>query len=76
MKYLSLTAIVYAALFVINLFYGNSLTLIIQSGLGAALFVAIAIYLNAIDEENLTAHTKFEQEINSLRKELKKVKSE
>lgn len=74
MKYLSLSAIVYAALFGLNLFYGNAILITIQGVLGAALFVACAVYINALDDENNVAHIQLEKEVNQLKKQIDELK--
>jgi hypothetical protein len=74
MKYLTVTALIYGALWLLSLLSGNYLILVIQSFIGAGLFLAIALYLNTIDDENLTSHLKLEQEIKRLSEELEDFK--
>ena len=74
MKYLSIAALVYAALWILNFLYGNYVTIVLQGLLGAGLFVALAVYINTLDGENSTSHAKFEQEITRLNKEIEDLK--
>jgi hypothetical protein len=75
MKFLSLTAVVYAALWVLNVLYGNFVLIAIQGLVGAGLFVALAVYLNTLDDENLTSHVKLDAEIKRLNEEIENLKN-
>lgn len=48
--------------------------IVIQSFLGASLFVATAIYVNTIDDENLAKFTDLELELKRLSKEVENLK--
>jgi hypothetical protein len=74
MKFLSLTAVVYAALWILNILYGNFVLIAIQGLVGVALFVALAVYLNTLDDENSTSHVKLDAEIKRLNEEIENLK--
>jgi tRNA(Phe) wybutosine-synthesizing methylase Tyw3 len=75
-KYLLLTAFVYVALWVINLLYGNFFLIVLQGLIGAGLFVVLAVYLNTLDDDNLTRHLEFQQKIERLSKEIEELKKQ
>jgi uncharacterized membrane-anchored protein YhcB (DUF1043 family) len=70
MKYLSGTALVYALLWLLNLAWGNYWTALIQSAIGVILFIALAVYVNTLDDEVAKDKERVKIEIEKLKKEL------
>ena len=69
MKELTAFGLVYGLLFLINVAWGSTITIFLQSLIGAVLFIALAIYVNKLDEE-------LKKEVDELKKEIEKISSE
>jgi uncharacterized membrane-anchored protein YhcB (DUF1043 family) len=70
MKYLTGTALVYALLWLLNLAWGNYWTALLQSVIGVALFIALAVYVNTLDDEVAKDRERVKIELEKLKKEL------
>lgn len=73
MQKLISAAILYAVLWGINIAWGNVITIFLQSLLSTGLFVVIALYVNALDEEAKEERERMQKEIDELRKAVDKI---
>lgn len=69
MRLLTVAGLIYGLLWLINVVWGSTVTIFLQSFVGAVLFIALAIYVNTLDQE-------LKKELEELKKEIEKISSE
>jgi hypothetical protein len=76
MHYLTLTALVYVALWFLNMLFGNYTAILIQSFIGVFLFITLALEISGLEKDNVRNHVNLDLRINKLQKELEELVNE